>query len=98
MPEIKPFRGILYNQQHVNLSDVVAPPYDVISAEQQNQLYDKNPYNVVRLILGREADRYASAATFFELWKEKKILVDDETASLYILSQQFDNTTYWLYI
>ena len=42
---------------------MIAPPYDLIDAARQDELYDRSPYNVVRLELGREADRYASAAT-----------------------------------
>jgi hypothetical protein len=40
MPTIEAFRGLRYNLGHVgSLSDVVCPPYDVISPELQNQLY-----------------------------------------------------------
>ena len=54
MPEIQAFRGIRYDLGHVgSLSDVIAPPYDVISPELQDELYRKHPCNVVRLILNR---------------------------------------------
>ena len=54
MPEIQAFRGIRYDLGHVgSLSDVVAPPYDVIGPELQEQLYQQHPCNVVRLILNR---------------------------------------------
>ena len=39
MPEIKPFRGLIYNPKLVKIEDVVAPPYDVISPAMQNALY-----------------------------------------------------------
>ena len=55
MPEIQAFRGIRYDLGHVgSLSDVIAPPYDVIGPELQDQLYNKHPCNVVRLILNRK--------------------------------------------
>jgi uncharacterized protein (DUF1015 family) len=38
MPEIRPFRGVLYNQAAVRLDEVVAPPYDVISPERRQKL------------------------------------------------------------
>jgi uncharacterized protein (DUF1015 family) len=42
MPEIQAFRGIRYDLGHVgSLSDVIAPPYDVISPELQTALYKK---------------------------------------------------------
>ena len=93
MPTIKPFRGIRYNQSKVSIDAVVAPPYDVISPEQQNQLYDKDPNNVVRLILGREDDRYSSAAKAFNEWQANGVLMRDERASIYALVQTFKTTT-----
>src|ERR1041385_8899143 len=90
MPEIKPFRGILYNPKKVELADVVAPPYDVISPQQQQELYDRSPFNIVRLILGREENRYSSAARYLEQWRGENILITDEATSIYILSQTFE--------
>jgi len=89
MPSIKPFKGIFYNQRTVNIGDVVAPPYDVISPELQTKLYDRHPANVVRLIYGREEDRYASAARYFSEWQTSGILKTDETESIYLLFQNF---------
>ena len=55
MPDIRPFRGIRYDMAQVGaLSDVVAPPYDVIDPALQDRLYDASPYNVIRLELNRE--------------------------------------------
>ena len=55
MVQIEAFRGIRYDLGHVgSLGDVVAPPYDVISPELQDDLYSKHPANVVRLILNRD--------------------------------------------
>ncbi|MBV8678117.1 MAG: DUF1015 family protein, partial [Planctomycetaceae bacterium] len=54
MPDIRPFRGIRYNIAQVGaLSDVVAPPYDVIDPTLQDRLYDASPYNIIRLELNR---------------------------------------------
>ena len=55
MPEIKPFRALRYNSQKIkDVSSVLAPPYDVISKSRQDALYQKNPYNAVRLELGKD--------------------------------------------
>ena len=89
MPEIKPFHGILYNPGKVHLDDVVAPPYDVISPELQSELYERSAYNVVRLILGQEEDRYASAAKYFAQWKNEGIIEQESTDSLYVIVQNF---------
>jgi uncharacterized protein (DUF1015 family) len=89
MPEIKPFKGILYNPNKVSHANVVAPPYDVISPKLQSELYEHSPYNIVRLILGREEDQYASAAKSFDEWKQSGIMEQEQEPSLYVLVQNF---------
>src|SRR5271156_2625675 len=55
---IEPFRALIYNRKIVrDPALVVAPPYDLIGAARQNQLYDRSPYNVVRLEFGRDTAR-----------------------------------------
>jgi len=54
MVEIAPFKGMVYNREKINKFDeVMSPPYDIISEQMQNELYRKNEYNFVRLILGK---------------------------------------------
>ena len=82
MPEIQPIRGLRYDLGHVgSLSDVIAPPYDVISPEFQDELYKKHPANVIRLILNRqepgdddENNRYSRAARFLKNWQTEGVL------------------------
>ncbi|MBW1856545.1 MAG: DUF1015 family protein [Deltaproteobacteria bacterium] len=55
MALVVPFRGVLYNLEKIeDFSKVAAPPYDIISPEQQEGYYQKSPYNVIRLILGKQ--------------------------------------------
>ena len=97
MAQIIPFRGILYNKEVVKeISQVVAPPYDVISEEKQHVLYDRHDKNVVRLILGKmneddspENNRHSRAASFFNTWLDENVLVQDETPALYLSSVSF---------
>ncbi|OGQ80304.1 MAG: hypothetical protein A3F90_10705 [Deltaproteobacteria bacterium RIFCSPLOWO2_12_FULL_60_19] len=90
MAHIVPFRGILYNPKKVSdPSKVIAPPYDVISPEEQERLYKRSPYNVVRLILNQEPDPYESVARLFESWQQDGILVRDGVPALYFLSHRF---------
>lgn len=90
MARIAPFRGILYNPNKVrDLSKVIAPPYDVITPEEQERLYRRSPHNIVRLILTQEPDPYASAAQLFDGWQEEEILVRDEQPALYFLRHRF---------
>lgn len=97
MPEVKPFRGIVYNRDKVeDISLVVAPPYDVIAPSMQDELYGKDPHNVIRLILGKtgsedneEENRYTRAGKLFELWLADRVMVRDEKDCLYICSQRY---------
>lgn len=97
MAEIVPFRGLLYNPEKIDdFSDVIAPPYDVISPREQEQFYRRHPYNVIRLILGKEKqsdtrrdNRYTRAANFLKTWMKEKILVRDPLPALYLSSVDF---------
>jgi uncharacterized protein (DUF1015 family) len=91
MADILPFRGIRYDPIAVagELADVLAPPYDVISPAEQQELYDRSPENVVRLILGREEDRYQSANRLFHEWLSRGVLVADDRPALYVYTQRF---------
>ncbi len=93
MATILPFRAIRYNQTKITMRTVVAPPYDVITPAEQNAYYDLAPFNIVRLILGREEDRYSAAAKTFAEWQESQVLVRDEQPALYPLVQTFITTT-----
>jgi len=98
MPEIQPFRALRYDAGHVGaLSDVVAPPYDVINASLQDQLYQKHPANVIRLILNRDEpgdddahNRYTRAARFLKNWRSEGVLQLDPDPALYVYHQIFD--------
>ena len=90
MAEIIPFRGILYNVSKVSIEDVLAPPYDIITPEYREELYRKNPYNIVRIDLGREQpgdsetdNRYTRARRYLERWINDGILVSSERPSFY---------------
>lgn len=84
-----PFKAWRYHPERVDLSRVIAPPYDVISPSEQTALYQKSPYNVVRLILGKETNFYEQAARYWEEWTQKGILVQDEKPAIYFYEQAF---------
>ena len=90
MIRIAPFRGVFYNQRKFrDLSKVIAPPYDVISKDEQEKLYKKSPHNFVRLDLSQEPDSYAAVAALFDEWQSQGILERDERPALYFLSHRF---------
>ena len=90
MVRIAPFRGVLYNQKKIrDLAKVVAPPYDVISKEEQEKLYRKSPYNFVRVDFNQEPDSYSATAQLFQTWQDEGILARDEAPAIYYLTQRF---------
>ncbi len=98
MPDVLPFRGVRYDVARVGtLSDVVAPPYDVIDPALQDRLYRASDYNVIRLELNREEPgdteaqgRYARAARFLRDWLRQGILREEDHAALYLYQQTFE--------
>jgi len=98
MADIHPFRALRYDVAQVgDVSDVIAPPYDVINEQMQAELYEKHPCNVVRLILNRnepgDADgdaKYARAAGFLQRWLADGVLQREREDALYVYHQVFD--------
>ena len=99
MAIIIPFRGIGYNPKKIqNLSQVMAPPYDVISPEMQDLLYRRHPRNMVRLILNKELpedhpqdNRYTRAAAFYSTWQKDETLIRASHPQFYFLQEEFNS-------
>ncbi|MFO0819878.1 MAG: DUF1015 domain-containing protein [Pirellulales bacterium] len=98
MPHIQAFRGLRYDLGHVgSLSDVIAPPYDVIDPSLQDELYKRHPANVIRLELNRDepgddatSNRYSRAARFLRNWRSEGVLQVDPDPALYVYHQVFN--------
>jgi uncharacterized protein (DUF1015 family) len=89
MAIVRPFRGLRYDPAVVgSIASVVAPPYDVIGGEEQRRLYDASPYNVIRLDLSRDRDRYGSASRTFAEWRARGVLVRDREPAFYLYAQR----------
>ena len=91
MPEIQPFRGIRYDDT-ADLTRVLAPPYDVISPAQRDELYARDPHNVVRVVLNRTPGDagYTEAGETLRGWIVDGALKREEAPSLYLLEQGFE--------
>jgi uncharacterized protein (DUF1015 family) len=91
MVEIGPFKGMVYNNEKIKkLDDVMSPPYDIISEDMQNELYNKNEYNFVKLILGKTSlddtetnNRYTRAKQLFDAWQKQEILIPSNAPAIY---------------
>lgn len=91
MAEIFPFRGIRYNPERVDLSEVVTQPYDKITPEMQEGYYRRSPYNFVRIDLNRSPgeQRYSAAKEALESWLAEGILVRDRRPTIYAYYQDY---------
>ena len=92
MAKISAFKGWRYNTGSIsNIEDVIVPPYDVITPEEQEGYYNKSPHNYIRINLNNShgKEKYFSAANFLNMWIGSGILVEESKPAIYILSQSF---------
>ena len=87
--EVKPLNALVYNQQKVDMKDVIAPPYDVISSKYRDELYERSPYNITRLILSNAENPYEDAANSFHKWINDEILIKNEKPVILYLVQKY---------
>jgi uncharacterized protein (DUF1015 family) len=97
MAFIRPLRGIRYNQEKIgDLAAVIAPPYDVISPDEQARLHSMSDYNVVHLELGQDLpgddetnNRYARARSFLDRWLAEGTLAVEPAPTFYVHRHDF---------
>jgi uncharacterized protein (DUF1015 family) len=96
MANIQAFRGVRFDLSRVGkLSDVVAPPYDVIDERLQETLYQRHPHNIVRLELTKaelneaEENRYRRAGVAWRNWRREGILQLESRPAIYVCHQHF---------
>ena len=97
MADIQAFRGLRFDLSKVgSLSDVVAPPDDVLSSSDRDELLRRNEFNIVRLILPQEdagapgKSVYENAATTIRSWRRDRILRPDPVATIYVYHQDYE--------
>ena len=95
--EVKPFKAFRFDAGVVgDVGSCISPPYDVISASQQQKLYEKSEYNIVRIIKGKKTasddagnNQYTRAADHLNTWIEKGVLKQDPIETIYAYVQDF---------
>jgi len=95
--ELRPFHGIHYHPAHFeNLFALLAPPYDVISQQERDILYQQHPYNVVRLTYGKDEpadtpddNRYTRAAQYLHTWLRQGVLRRDTEPAMYLCAEEY---------
>jgi uncharacterized protein (DUF1015 family) len=75
---------------------VTAPPYDVISPVDQDRYYRLSPYNVIRLILGKDepgddasTNKYTRASSYLSSWLAEGILRPTPQPSVFPYELEF---------
>jgi uncharacterized protein (DUF1015 family) len=91
MPQILPIRGLHYSDTAGALDELLAPPYDVITPGQQQDLIDRSPHNAVHLELAEGGEeRYERVAKLLELWHSNGVVERDAEPMLYVYEQRFE--------
>ena len=90
MATVRAFKGLRFTEKAGDISELVCPPYDIISEDERKQYIEKNPCNIIRLELPKDgADPYAEAARVLgELESQGKLAFDDQPA-FYIYEIEF---------
>lgn len=96
--EIKPFRAFRFDSAVVgDIGSCIAPPYDVISNGQREQLYRRNDYNIVHITKGttdpsdnEQNNQYTRAAVYFRQWLAEGALRQDQSELIYAYVQDFE--------
>jgi uncharacterized protein (DUF1015 family) len=87
MADVKPFRAERYDEMKAGpLEQLVAPPYDVISAEERLGYFARSPYNVVHLTL---PDDEQEAGRDIAAWRERGVLTRDDGPHYWFLAQDY---------
>ncbi|MEI7750653.1 MAG: DUF1015 domain-containing protein [Candidatus Omnitrophota bacterium] len=94
--DFQPFKAWRYDTERVKVSAVLAPPYDVISPEKQQKLYENSAFNCIRLILNKkdpadtdQNNAYTRARDTFQEWQKQGVLIQEQEPYFYVYRQTF---------
>ncbi|HVR89042.1 MAG TPA: DUF1015 domain-containing protein [Candidatus Limnocylindria bacterium] len=98
MADVVPFHGLRFVEAKAGpLSDLICPPYDVISDERRAALYARSPHNVARLEAGTEepgddpiTNRYTRAKATLEDWLTTGLMKVDPSPAFYLHEHYFE--------
>jgi uncharacterized protein (DUF1015 family) len=87
MADVRAFRAERYDEAKAGpLEALVAPPYDVISAQERADYLARDPHNIVHLTL---PDSEEQAARDLAAWRSEGVLIREEDPSFWALSQTY---------
>lgn len=88
MPRFEAFHALRYSSS-LNLGDVSAPPYDVLTETDRRTLCDRHPHNIAHIDLPTGVDAYRVAGDNLRHWVTSGVLVQDEVPSLTLYRMSF---------
>src|SRR6266480_4468120 len=86
MAQVRPFRALRYSPAAGPLRRLVAPPYDVISAQEREHYLALDPHNVVHLTLPEPEEQ---AARELSDWQADGMLERETEPAVWALSQSY---------
>jgi len=93
MVDILPLNGLIYNPEKISkYSEVLAPPYDIISSSLKEDLKKHSPYNIIALTLPDETsskNKYENANAILAEWIKEEILKYDFKKCFYLFEETF---------
>jgi uncharacterized protein (DUF1015 family) len=90
VPRFEPFVAVRYATSE--LDDLIAPPYDVLSDGDLDDLEGRDPHNIVHVDVPRDRDgddRYRRAAQRLRTWIDEGILARDADPSFTLYRMRF---------
>jgi len=97
MPKVEPFGAVQFQSGKGDLSSVVAPPYDVLDADDKAALIAADAHNVVSIDLPHvppkqlgPPEAYQGAADLLKTWLADGTLSQRETPAMFAYRQTFD--------
>lgn len=98
MVDIRPFRGYSYNPAKApDLTSVVAPPYDVVTEQERDELASRSPFNFIHMTLPAHYNDgqsntgfYDDAAARWNKWKTDGIVEQVSTPAIWCLKETYE--------
>src|SRR5512133_178174 len=97
MAEIVPFRAVRYAATRGRaLGQLLAPPYDLVTEQQRDELLRRDPDNIIHVTLGDDRpgdvptqNKYTRAGDAWRAWLASGVLRRDPRPALYPLEQSY---------
>ncbi len=94
MPRFTPFPALRYCDPRID--DLIAPPYDVLSESDLDELGDRSRWNITHVDVPREsagAGRYDAAAATLREWTEAGVMSYDDSPTFTIYRMRFTDAS-----